>query len=80
MINDVVLCDTLGCLVVFNPLESISVQSDGLGPMLPFMNFLPYFTGLKSLVIKYLRFTAQSTEVYNLYVLKKSVNVDNIGP
>jgi hypothetical protein len=54
------------------------------GPMLPFTNFLPYFTRLNRLVIKYLRITGKSTEVYNLYVLKKSVktsvNVFNIGP
>jgi hypothetical protein len=52
--------------------------------MLPFMNFLPYFTGLNRLLIKYLRITGNSTEIYNLFVLKKSVktsvNVDNIGP
>ncbi len=55
-----------------------------LGKMLPFTNFLPYFTGLNRLVIEYLRFTGLSTDIYNLYVLKNavktSVNVDNIGP
>jgi hypothetical protein len=52
--------------------------------MLPFTNFLPYFTELNRIVIKYLRFMGLSTDIYISYAMKlrklRTLKNDNIGP